>query len=125
MKRIIICACIMVILIILGIVSYAYTDHAMDKTERAIDEISASFGEGDFDMTKSLSASLTREWLGFCDSYIFIFDKDHIMEMTQIIARIDAFAADENPEMLVECKAAHELIRLYRSKEEIRAVNIF
>lgn len=125
MKRIIICACIAVLLIIFAITSYAYTDAAMDETERAVSDIAESFGQGEFEKTKSLTASLTAEWLSFCDSYIFIFDKDHIMEMTQIIARIEAFAADENPETLVECRAAHELISLYRSKEEIRLTNIF
>lgn len=115
----------MVILIILGIVSYAYTDNAMDEAEHAVEDIANSFSDGDFERTKSLTRELSATWRERCRSYVFIFDKDHIMELTAVIARIEAFAEDENPEMLVECKAGVELIRLYRAKEDITPVNIF
>ncbi len=125
MKRIIICAIIMIFIIILGIVSYAYTDNAMDEAEKSVEQISESFGEGNFDRTKSLTRELSKMWHEKCESYIFIFDKDHIMELTAVISRIEAFAEDENPETTVECKTAAELIRLYRSKEKITLTNIF
>lgn len=125
MKRIVICGFIMIILIILGIVSYAYTDNAMDETEHAVENIANSFSDGDFERTKSLTRELSAIWRKKCKNYVFIFDKDHIMELTAVIARIEAFAEDENPEVLVECKAGVELIRLYRAKEDITAVNIF
>lgn len=125
MKRIIICAFIMVIIIILGIGSYIYTDNAMDRTEKAVDGISRSFSEGNLEETKLLTNKLSAEWRKQYRSYVFIFDKEHIMELTAMIARIDAFARDENPEVLVECKAALEFIRLYRAKEDITIENIF
>lgn len=125
MKRIIICAFIIVLLLIIGIGSYIFTDNAMDETEAAVENIAESFGNGEFEKTKSLTSQLSQSWHNQCRNYVFIFDKDHIMELTAVIARIEAFAEDENPEMLVECKAAAELIRLYRSKEEINLINIF
>ncbi len=125
MKRIIICAFIIVLLLIIGIGSYIFTDNAMDETEAAVENIAESFGNGEFEKTKSLTSQLSQSWHNQCRNYVFIFDKDHIMELTAVIARIEAFAEDENPEMLVECKAATELIRLYRSKEEINLINIF
>lgn len=125
MKRIVICAFIMIILIIFGIVSYAYTDNAMDETEQAVTDIANSFGEGDFERTKDLTRELSALWREKCRNYVFIFDKEHIMELTAVIARIEALAEDENPEMLVECRAGVELIRLYRSKEDITLGNIF
>ncbi len=124
MKRIIICAFIVVILIILGIGSYAYTDNAMDETEEAVQQISESFGNGELERTKELTKELSASWREKCDSYIFIIDKDHIMEMTAVISRIEAFAYDENSETLVECRSAADLIRLYRTKEKITLTNI-
>lgn len=115
----------MVLLIILGIASFTYTDNAMDETEKAVEDIAESFGAGEFEKTKDLTRKLSEQWRGKYTTYVFIFDKDHIMELTAVIARIEAFADDENPETLVECRTARELIRLYRSKEEINIVNIF
>lgn len=125
MKRIIICAFIMVLVIILGIGSYIYTDNAMDRTEKAVNGISQSFSEGRLEETKLLSAKLSDEWREQYKNYVFIFDKEHIMELTSIIARIDAYAKDDNPDILVECRTATELIKLYRAKEDITLGNIF
>ncbi|MBQ8410132.1 MAG: DUF4363 family protein [Ruminiclostridium sp.] len=124
MKRIIICAFIMVIIIIIGIGSYIYTDNAMDRTEKAVDNISDSYLSGNLDEVKRLTNELSSEWRKQYRSYVFIFDKEHIMELTAMIARIEAFAEEENPEVLVECKAAVEFIRLYRAKEDITLGNI-
>lgn len=124
MKRIIICAFILLILIALGIASYAYTNDAMDNTRREIEGISESFKSGNFERTKQLSYELSENWRYKYCNYLFIFDTDHIMELTSMIARIEAFADDENPEVLVECRAASELILLYRSKEKLAISNI-
>lgn len=125
MKRIIICAFIMVMLIILGIASYVFTDTAMDRTEKAVSDISLTFEDGNFGETKTLSARLSADWRKYSRCYIFIFDKEHVMELTGAIAKIEAFANDENPEILVECKTAAELIRLYRAKERVTWGNVF
>ena len=125
MKRIIICAFIMVMLIILGIASYVFTDTAMDRTEKAVSDISLTFEDGNFGETKTLSARLSADWRKYSRCYIFIFDKEHVMELTGAIAKIEAFANDENPEILVECKTAAELIRLYRAKERLTLGNVF
>lgn len=124
MKRIIICAFIVVLLTILGIASYLYTQDAMEKTEAAIDSVSASFSENS-ELTGSLAKKLTAQWRENCGSYIFIFDRDHIMELTAVIARIEAYAEENDPEILVECRQAKELIRLYHIKEDFYLPNIF
>ena len=124
MKRIIICVFILLILIALGIASYAYTNSTMDNTQREIEGISESFKRGDFERTKALSYTLSENWRLSYSNYFLIFDTEHIMELTSVIARIEAFADDENPEVLVECRAASELIRLYRSKEKFTLSNI-
>ena len=72
MKRIVICGFIMIILIILGIVSYAYTDNAMDETEHAVENIANSFSDGDFERTKSLTRELSAMWRKKCKNYVFI-----------------------------------------------------
>ena len=124
MKRIVICAFILLVLVALGIVSYIYTNNAMESTGDTIDRISTSFENGDFEKTRSLSTSLSENWRESYNNYLLIFDKEHIMELTMAIARIEALAEDENPDLLIECKSASELIRLYRSKEKLRIVNI-
>ena len=124
MKRIVICAFILFMLVALGIASYIYTNDAMESTGDAIDQISDSFESGDFGKTRSLSVSLSESWRKSDNNYLLIFDKEHIMELTMAIARIEALAEDENPDLLIECKSASELIRLYRSKEKLKIVNI-
>lgn len=115
----------MVLLIILGIGSYIFTADAMDKTEEAVSDISASFDKGNFEKTKTLCGQLSAQWRSYSKSYIFIFDKEHIMELTMAISKIEALANDENPEMLIECKTAIELIRLYKAKEKLTLGNVF
>lgn len=115
----------MVMLIILGIASYAFTDNAMDKTEKAVSDISLTFEEGNFEAAKSLCAALSANWREYSKCYIFIFDKEHIMELTMSISKIEAMANDENPDIISECKTAAELIRLYRAKEKLRLGNVF
>lgn len=125
MKRIIICAFIMVVLIILGIASYICTDSTLSEAEQAVNGISLSFGSGDMELTKQLSEELSEEWEEDCESYMFIIDKDYMVEITLAVSRIEAFARDENPEVLVECETVLGLMELCREKENIELRNIF
>lgn len=124
MKRIVICVFILLLLIALGIASYAYTNSAMERTDRALEEITVSFKGGDFERTKSLTDKLSEDWRKNYSSYLFIFDKEHVMELTMAISRINIMAKEENPDLTTECYTAAELIRLYRSKEKLSILNI-
>lgn len=125
MKRIIICAFIMVVLIILGIASYICTDSTLSEAEQTVNDISLSFGSGDMELTKQLSGELSEEWENHCENYMFIIDKDFMVEITMAVSRIETFARDENPEVLVECETVLELMELCREKENIELHNIF
>ncbi len=125
MKRIIICAFIMVIVIILGIASYICTDNTLKQAEQTVGEISLSFENGDTALTKNLSKKLAEEWKNDCGSYMFIVDKDYMIEISLAVARIGAFAEEENSEVLVECEALLGLMELCREKENIELHNIF
>jgi len=125
MKRIIICAFIMVVVIIVGIASYICTDSTLNEAEQTVNDISLSFEKGDMELTQRLSQSLSEEWEQDCESYMFIIDKDYMVEITLAVARIEAFARDENPEVLVECETVLGLMELCREKENIELRNIF
>ena len=124
MKRIIICAFIMVLLIILGIASYICTDNTLNEAEQTVNDISLSFGKGDMELTKELALTLSGEWEEDCENYMFIIDKDYMVEITLAVSRIEAFARDENPEVLVECETVLGLMELCREKENIELRNI-
>lgn len=124
MKRIIICAFIMVVVIILGIASYICTDNTLNEAEQTVNDISLSFEKGDMELTRQLSEKLSEEWEEDCESYMFIIDKDYIVEITLAVSRIEAFARDENPEVLVECETVLGLMELCREKENIELRNI-
>ncbi len=124
MKRIIICAFIMVVVIILGIASYICTDNTLNEAEQTVNDISLSFENGDMELTRTLSEKLSEEWEENCESYMFIIDKDYIVEITLAVSRIEAFARDENPEVLVECETVLGLMELCREKENIELRNI-
>ena len=66
MKRIIICAFIMILLIILGIASYICTDNTLNEAEQSVNDISRSFAEGDMELTKQLSHKLSEKWEEDC-----------------------------------------------------------
>ena len=124
MKRIIICAFIMVVVIILGIASYICTDNTLNEAEQTVNDISLSFEKGDMELTRQLSEKLSEEWDEDCESYMFIIDKDYMVEITLAVSRIEAFARDENPEVLVECETVLGLMELCREKENIELRNI-
>ncbi len=124
MKRIIICAFIMVVVIILGIASYICTDNTLNEAEQTVNDISLSFEKGDMELTRQLSEKLSEEWEEDCESYMFIIDKDYMVEITLAVSRIEAFARDENPEVLVECETVLGLMELCREKENIELRNI-
>lgn len=125
MKRIIICAFIMMVLIILGIASYICTDSALHEAEQTVNDISLSFSSGDTGLTQKLAEELSEEWEEDCESYLFIIDKDYIVEITLAVSRIEAFARDENPEVMVECETVLGLVELCREKENIELRDIF
>ncbi|MBQ8903789.1 MAG: DUF4363 family protein [Oscillospiraceae bacterium] len=125
MKRIIICAFIMVVVIILGIASYICTDNTLNEAEQTVSDISLSFEKGDMELTRAFSEKLSEEWEEDCENYMFIIDKDYMIEITLAVSRIEEFARDENPEVLVECRAVLGLMELCREKENIELRNIF
>lgn len=124
MKRIIICAFIMILLIILGIASYICTDNTLNEAEQSVNDISRSFTDGDMELTKQLSHKLSEKWGEDCENYMFIINKDYVVEITLAVSRIEAFARDENPEVLVECETVLGLMELCREKENIELRNI-
>ena len=124
MKRIIICAFIAVLLIILGIASYICTDNALSATEQSVNEISLNFDEGNMDKVKNLSAQLSDDWREIYGNYLFIVDKNYMVEITLAVSRIEEFAKDENAEILVECNTVKGLLELCREKENIELRNI-
>jgi len=124
MKRIIICAFIMILLIILGIASYICTDNTLNEAEQSVNDISRSFTDGDMELTKQLSHKLSEKWEEDCENYMFIINKDYVVEITLAVSRIEAFARDENPEVLVECETVLGLMELCREKENIELRNI-
>ncbi len=115
----------MVVVIILGIASYICTDNTLSEAEQTVNDISLSFENGDMELTKKLSEELSGEWQNDCGSYMFIIDKDYMVEITLAVSRIEAFARDENPEVLVECETLLSLMELCREKENIELRNIF
>lgn len=124
MKRIIICAVIMLSLIAIGIVSLFYTDMVADEAASTVNEISASFDNGDFDRVRELSAELNDNWQDYYQGHIFMVDKEHALEITMAIARIQSMAMREDEELPTECGTTSELIRLYRRKHNISLENI-
>lgn len=124
MKRIIICAFIMIFLIILGTASYICTDNTLDEAEQAVNDISLSFEKGNMELAKKLAEKLAEEWEKDCGNYMFIIDKDYVVEITLSVSRIKAFAHDENSEIKVECETALGLMKLCREKENIEIGNI-
>lgn len=114
----------MILLIILGIASYICTDNTLNEAERSVNDISRSFADGDMELTKRLSHKLSEKWEEDCENYMFIINKDYVVEITLAVSRIEAFARDESPEVLVECETVLGLMELCREKENIELRNI-
>lgn len=125
MKRIIICGLIMITLVIIGIISLFYTDSIAESTERKVGEISESFEDGDYDLTRKLTNELDKSWKDYYQGHIFMVDKDHAMEISMAISRIKSMSEQEDDDLLTECGAVQDLIRLYRRKHDVTLENIF
>ncbi len=125
MKRIIICGLIMITLVIIGIISLFYTESVTDAAARKVDEISASFENGDYDLTRRLSGELDKSWQDYYQGHIFMVDKDHAMEISMSISRIKSMAEQEDDDLPTECGTAQDLIQLYRRKHDLTLENIF
>lgn len=125
MKRFVICGFIVLVLVILGAGSLYYTETTTREAEDTIEEISLSFGRGEFDQTKSLSRKLSADWEKYNQNHFFMTDKEHVMELSSVIARVHALAEEEDPDLTVECAVARELMASYRIKNTINWSNIF
>lgn len=125
MKRIVICALIMLVLVAVGIVSLFYTESVVEEAARNVDEISASYENGDFERVRRLTRTLSEEWENYYQGHIFMVDKDHAMEITMAIGRICSMAERGDDDLPTECGAASELIRLYGRKHDVTPENIF
>lgn len=125
MKRFIICGFIVLALIILGAGSLYYTESTTREAESTLEEVSLSFGRGEFEQTKSLARKLSADWEKYNENHFFMTDKEHVMELSSVIARVHALAEEEDPELTVECAVARELMASYRIKNSVDWTNIF
>ncbi len=125
MKRIVICLFIIAALIVLGAASFYYTDSVTGSAAHTIDEIAGSFETGDFEQARSLTMTLSQRWGEYVKNDIFIVDKDHIMEITAMIARLQALAEEKSEDLPEECAAARQMILFYREKNYPTWNNIF
>lgn len=125
MKRIIICGFIVIALVILGAASLYYTETSTKEAEDTLEEISLSFGRGELEQTKSLTRKLSQSWESYTENYFFMTDKEHVMELSSMIARIHALAEEEDPDLTVECAVTRELMTSYRMKNAVKWNNIF
>ncbi len=125
MKRVWICLVLAVIIIIVAIGSYYYTCVITENMERHIDELTLSFNNGNYERTRLISEKLSKEWEGYCINHIFVTNKDHAIEITLSVTKIEALAKLENEDILTESSAAKELISLYRESQALSPMNIF
>ena len=125
MKRIILCGFLVLAMIVLGAGSLYYTDTSARKAEETLEEVSLRFKGNDAAGAKSLTLDLRAGWENYIETHFFATDREHVMELTSIIARICALAEEEDPELTVECAVAKELMSIYREKSSITLKNIF
>ncbi|MCM1419230.1 MAG: DUF4363 family protein [Bacteroides sp.] len=125
MKRIIICGIIMLALVVLGAASLYYTDTSAKEAEGTLEEIDLRFREGDLDGARGLARELSADWERYIENHFFMTDKEHVMELSSMIARIRALADEGDEELTVECAVARELMTSYRLKNAVGWNNIF
>lgn len=125
MKRILLCGFLIIAMIILGAGSLYYTDTSAKEAEKTLEEVSLRFGRGETANAKSLALSLRTDWESYIGNHFFATDREHVMELTSMIARICALAEEEDPELTVECAVAEDLMEVYRQKNAVTLKNIF
>lgn len=125
MKRIILCGFLVIVMLILGAGSLYYTDTSAREAETALEEIPLRFRSGDAAGAKGLALDLRADWESYIENHFFATDREHVMELTTLIARICALAEEEDPELTAECAVAKELMRIYREKSAVTLRNLF
>lgn len=124
MKRVILCAFIIVMLLIIGVGSCIYIENTSEKVVNALYLAEDSFSSGDFRGARLAAEKADESWQEFMSKHVFITDKEHLLEITATIVKIQALAAAEDEELLTECDVARRLIELYRDKQQPDLLNI-
>lgn len=107
-----------VILAILAAGSFAAVAEVCSFTDRIsgeIDVIEQAFTEKDSEKCVNAAKELQKDWDGFTDFSILIFDAGQALEITSSIAEIVSFAEDDNDEIYASCDRAQAQIALFRA----------
>ena len=83
-----------------------------------------SFSSEDFRGARLAAEKADESWQEFMSKHVFITDKEHLLEITATIVKIQALATAEDEELLTECDVARRLIELYRDKQQPDLLNI-
>ena len=124
MKRVILCVCIIFMLLIVGVGSCIYIENTSEKVVNALYLAEDKFSAGDLKGAKIAAETADDNWQDFMSKHIFVTDKEHLLEITAIMVKIQALAAAEDDELLTECDVARRLIELYRDKQSPDLLNI-
>ncbi len=124
MKRIIVCIALTVIIFAGGTAGLFYSCGVSDRIAANLDEVNRLYLSGDSEGAAAAAARVSDDWTKFKSLNILSVDKDHILEISMSITRIESLLERNDEEALTECAVAKELIEGYRNKNVPSILNI-
>jgi hypothetical protein len=89
-----------------------------------VEFVARSFSEGDIEAAQDSARSAEQLWLDFRKRRYLIVDRGSEAEITAALARMRAFAEDENDEAAVESRAVSALLKQYIEKQWVNFYNV-
>lgn len=112
------------VLLVIGVGSYIYIEKTSENVVSTLYDTENCFSSGNLEGARLAAKEADNSWHNFISKHIFITDKEHLLEITSILTKIQALAKAEDEELLTECDVARRLIELYRDKQTPDILNI-
>lgn len=124
MKRVILCLALTVAVFSMAVWSYLSICGISDEIIPDISSVSSYAQSNNYSASLIFAEKANARWKEFLSGHIFVTDKEHIMEITTALTRIESLARQENEEVVTECDVVKRLIEVYLEKQEPDILNI-
>ncbi len=125
MRRTVICALIMAVMIITGIFLDIHTIRITSELSEGLKALEASADVLSPEEMRERAEKLSEKWESFCADNIFLTNNEGAFEISKSFVRIISCSVSDRQEFAEECHTAAQLVELYNDSRSITPGNIF
>ena len=125
MRRFYISIFLVVMMIILAVGCYFYTQNVAESVSEKLYAVQEAFEKGDRNRVRLMSDAACTEWKDYCRCQVIITDNNAVTEITSALTHMEAMLENGDDGFINECLAAISLTELYRRQQSLDLCNIF